>query len=312
VTADRPGVAPPQLTSTVQKQVVLRLAQEHDLAMAGLRADAFGREPIPGRGYLDGREVQVAVPAGSPSLAEQTHRLQHLAAELAAQGRPVPEPIGTLPVRVALSDLPVLCDGRPALGISDDTLDPVGFSPSDPLVLAGPPQSGRSSVLAALALSLRRAQPELAMVHVGQRLSLARRMLDWTDTAASDDEARELALKWCERARGGETFAVVIEGIPDYLSTSAESYLQDFVNACAQTGNCVLAEGDTSRLGSSWPLLQAVRVARHGLILQPDQTDGDLVLNTSFPRVNRAEFPPGRGLYVRSGRAVKVQVALPE
>jgi S-DNA-T family DNA segregation ATPase FtsK/SpoIIIE len=73
-----------------------------------------------------------------------------------------------------------------------------------------------------------------------------------------------------------------------------------------------VAEGDTAQLGSSWPLLQAVKVARHGIILQPDQSDGDAVLRTEFPRVSRGEFPPGRGLYVRAGRAVRVQVALPD
>jgi S-DNA-T family DNA segregation ATPase FtsK/SpoIIIE len=94
--------------------------------------------------------------------------------------------------------------------------------------------------------------------------------------------------------------AVIVEGIPDYLSTNAEGYLQDLMTACAQAGNCVIAEGDTSQLGSSWPLLQAVKVARHGIILQADQSDGDAVLRTELPRpLDRRPERPGGG---RAGR----------
>jgi S-DNA-T family DNA segregation ATPase FtsK/SpoIIIE len=311
VTADRPGVAPPALTSTSQRQLVLRLAQEHDLAMAGLRPDSFGRDPIPGRGFLGGHETQVAVPGHSSSLAEQSSVLQRLAGQWRASGLAAAPPIGTLPLRVTLDELPVLCDDLPVLGLCDDTLAPIGFSPAEPLVLAGPPQSGRSSVLAALVRSIRRADPGLPMIHIGRRRSLALSIADWTATASGDDDVIELARDWCDRATAGERFGVIVEGIPDYLSTGAESYLQDLVTACARAGNCVVAEGDTSQLGSSWPLLQAVKVARHGIILQPDQSDGDAVLRTDLPRVSRGEFPPGRGLYVRSGRAVRVQVALP-
>jgi S-DNA-T family DNA segregation ATPase FtsK/SpoIIIE len=310
-TADRPGVAPPALTSTSQRMLVLRLAQEHDLAMAGLRPDAFGREPIPGRGYLDGHETQVAVPGHSPNLAEQAHTLQRLADRWRAAGVPAAPPVRTLPLRVTLDELPATYEDLPVLGIRDDTLTPIGFSPAEPLVLAGPPQSGRSSVLAALVRSLRRTRPGLPMIHIGRRRSLAGSIIEWTATASGDEDVIDLARAWCERAAAREEFGVVVEGIPDYLSTSAESYLQDLVTACAQVGNFVVAEGDTSLLGSSWPLLQAVKVSRHGIILQPDQSDGDAVLRTEFPRVGRAEFPPGRGLYVRSGRAVRVQVALP-
>ena len=51
--------------------------------------------------------------------------------------------------------------------------------------------------------------------------------------------------------------------------------------------------------------------ARQGRLLQPDQTDGDSVLRTALPRLRRADFPPGRGVHVRSGQVRTVQVALP-
>jgi S-DNA-T family DNA segregation ATPase FtsK/SpoIIIE len=312
VTADRLGAIPSALAASVQKRLVLRLAQENDLAMAGLRADAFGDDTPPGRGYLDGLETQVAVLGASTDPAEQAERVKRMADVMRQHGVPPAAPVERLPDRVPLTELPATCDERPALGIGDDTMAPTGFDDTGPFLLAGPPQSGRTTVLATLVQSLCRAHPGLARVHVGRRRSPVTAIAGWSATACTEDEVVELAQAWMDRVSAGERFVVVVEGIPDYLGTLAESYLQDLVTACGRAGNCVIAEGDTSQLGSSWPLLQAVKSARHGLILQPDQSDGDALLRTPFPRLSRAEFPPGRGLYVRSGRFAKVQVALPD
>jgi S-DNA-T family DNA segregation ATPase FtsK/SpoIIIE len=65
-------------------------------------------------------------------------------------------------------------------------------------------------------------------------------------------------------------------------------------------------------MSSSWPLLQVIKSARHGIALQPDQLDGDTIFKTSFPRMARSESPTGRGMYVRAGRITRVQCALPE
>jgi S-DNA-T family DNA segregation ATPase FtsK/SpoIIIE len=47
-------------------------------------------------------------------------------------------------------------------------------------------------------------------------------------------------------------------------------------------------------------------------VLQPDQLDGDNFFKTPLPRVARADFPPGRGFYIRRGVARRFQAALPE
>ncbi len=74
----------------------------------------------------------------------------------------------------------------------------------------------------------------------------------------------------------------------------------------------VIAEGETSVLGGAWPLLNAVKAARTGLALQPEQSDGAMVYKTDFPRSRRGDFPPGRGLLVEGGKVRLLQVALPE
>jgi DNA segregation ATPase FtsK/SpoIIIE, S-DNA-T family len=74
----------------------------------------------------------------------------------------------------------------------------------------------------------------------------------------------------------------------------------------------VIAEGETSALGQSWPLLNATKSARSGLALQPEQTDGLLVYKTEFPKSRRSEYPAGRGLLVENGRVKLAQIAKPE
>jgi DNA segregation ATPase FtsK/SpoIIIE, S-DNA-T family len=100
----------------------------------------------------------------------------------------------------------------------------------------------------------------------------------------------------------------VIEGLSDFLAGPAEQPLTEVVRAARRGEHLVLAEADTSAWSSSWPLVADVRGARRGLVLQPDQLDGDALFRTPFPRLARAEFPPGRGVYVEGGRVRRVQV----
>ena len=104
----------------------------------------------------------------------------------------------------------------------------------------------------------------------------------------------------------------ILEGYPEFLQAPLEMALIDAVKKAKRNGHLVVAEGDTSQWNSSWPLLQEVRSARTGLILQPDSMDGELILRTPTPKVRRGEMPVGRGYWVSAGRAVKVQVPLME
>jgi S-DNA-T family DNA segregation ATPase FtsK/SpoIIIE len=103
-----------------------------------------------------------------------------------------------------------------------------------------------------------------------------------------------------------------VENIPDFLNGPADYVLQELLRVARTLDVPVLIDGENSGLNGSWPLLQAAKAGRQGLALQPDQMDGDSIFRTSFPRLTRTEFPPGRALFVRNGRAVKVQVAMPE
>jgi len=72
----------------------------------------------------------------------------------------------------------------------------------------------------------------------------------------------------------------------------------------------VIAEAETSAWQASYSLFGQIKSGRHGILLQPDTNDGDIILKTPFPRVSRSEFPPGRGLLVERGKVVRVQLPL--
>jgi len=315
IAADRPAALPSSLSAAVQRRLVLRLANEMDYSTLGVPADAFSATSPPGRGFLDGHEVQVAVLGGNPSVAHQAHEITRLTASMVKAGfAPVPR-VQRLPDRILASELPEQVNGEPVLGVWDETLEPLGFDPSGVFLISGPPQSGRTTALASVVRSLREFRPKTKFLYLGRRRSpLAG--LQWDVAALTPDEIDAAASEWASKiaaeAKVANDFVVVIEGVGELLNSPADLAVQELVKACRAQERFIIAEGETSSLAGSWPLLQAVKSGRYGVSLQPEQSDGDSLYKTTFGRLNRAEFPQGRGLYVRSGRTYRVQVALPE
>jgi S-DNA-T family DNA segregation ATPase FtsK/SpoIIIE len=183
---------------------------------------------------------------------------------------------------------------------------------SGTFLVAGPPGSGRTSTVATIVRSAQRARPDVRAVLLAPVRSPLAGRLDWFRTAVGMEEVAELAESLLPALGDTATrWVVVVESPQEFLNSAADLPLQDLVKVLRQSDHLVVAEGDTQSLAGSWPLLQALRFSRRGIVLQPDQTDGDLLLRTTFPRVRRADFPTGRGLLVREGRVVKVQVAQP-
>jgi S-DNA-T family DNA segregation ATPase FtsK/SpoIIIE len=314
LSADRLGSLPASLSGSVQRKLALRLSNEMDEAMLGVPRDGFGTAVPAGRGFLDGMELQVAVLSGSEDVAAQAQAVERLAESMRRADAVEAPPIERLPERVRLDDLPALADGRPAFAVADDTLAEHGFEPSGMLLVAGPSGSGRSTAVASMVAALRRTRPELGFVYFGHRRSPLstqswhRRAVGTAEAAAM---AAELTEKWADGGDDADSSVVVIDGLGEFLNSDADYPLQDLLKVCRAQGVFVIADGETSDVAGSWPLLQVVKGARHGLVLQPDQTDGDALFRTSFPRMSRSDFPVGRGMYVRGGRATRVQVAMP-
>lgn len=312
VSADRPSAIPTALASVIQRRLVLRLASEQDYLTLNTAPDVIETTSPPGRGMFDELEVQVTVLGGTANTSRQATTIQKLAAELSSSTDRAPAPpIERLADRVALDDLPVVVDGLPTFGLADDTLAPVGFVPEDILLIVGPPQSGKTTAMATIALSLHRSRPG-RIVYLGPGRSMLRSVTPWAAEAVGAVQVADLARELtAEITAGGGPSAVMLEDLSAFLGGEAEMPLQDLLKACRAGGVFVATDCETSAL-ASWPLHMAAKAARHGIALQPDQFDGDAVFKTPFPRVSRAEFPPGRGIYVRRGTGRRFQTALPE
>lgn len=314
-TADRPGSVPGSVAASVPRKVVLRLAEEGAYMLLGVPGDVLSDTSPPGRGIIDGAEAQIALLGGSGNVADQSQAIGKLARAMHRQGAASAPEVAALGTEIPLDDLPREVGGWPVLGISDDTLAPVGFEPQGAFVLGGGPGSGRTNALVVLAQSLRRWNEEIVLVYFGHRRSavpgLARFDVVATTPEEIADAAKQLAAAFASGERKRHT-AVFIEGVADLVSAPTDSALVDLVRAIKRSDHLVVAESDTSTWVSMHPLYTELRNARRGMLLQPDFVEGEAILRTQFPRSQRSEFPVGRGMHAAKGKAVRVQLPLPE
>ncbi|WP_158865645.1 FtsK/SpoIIIE domain-containing protein [Leifsonia sp. AG29] len=314
LTGDRAGAVPTAIGSLVQRRVVLRLADD-GYGMLDVPGDILGPQSPPGRAIVDGYETQIAVLGGSRSVADQSEAVRRLADAMRRAGIPEAPTVGSLPKEVPLDTLPDSHDGRPVLGVGDADLGPFAFEPAGTILLGGPPASGRTTALAALAASFARFDPEARLYYLGHARSPLAASPLWTATGTTPSDAAELAKDLAAAVVDPDTegrIGVFIESIGDFLQTPADSPIVELVRAVRRSDHLLVAEAETSAWGSSWPLLGEVKNGRRGLLLQPDSIEGDLLLKTPLPRLNRSEFPPGRGVYIHKGTFARVQVPLVE
>lgn len=313
ISADRPGAIPTLFGSSIQRRIVLRLADENDYLLVGAPGDVMNAQSPAGRGLFDDAEIQVAVLGGDADGSRQTEAVRLLAASMRRAGVLDAPEIQRLAEHVRLEDLPPTVDGLPTFGVSGDSLQPIGFEPSGSFLVVGPPGSGRASVLATLAMSARTQRRACRLVYFGNKRSELAGLSMWDDVALTPAEATDLANACLPKVidNGPEECEtiVVLDGVADFVGSPADFALQELVKACNANGHLVLADGETSAVMGSYPLLVAIKNSRAGIALQPDQSDGATIFRTNFPRVSRADFPLGRGLYVTRGVATVVQVA---
>jgi S-DNA-T family DNA segregation ATPase FtsK/SpoIIIE len=326
--ADRPGSVPSSVSSAVPRRVVLRLSDESSYLMLDAPDDVLDAASPAGRAVVDGHETQIAVLGGSRNVLDQAGALERLGAELRARGVADVAAVGSLPAEVPLDQLPVEVAGRPALGLADDDLAPLGFDPIGLLLVAGGPASGRSNALIVLAQSLRRWRPGIPLYYLGQRRSVLLGAVAWTESATDPDAVAQLARRLAADIAASESEAaaapagsaaagspasaplvVVVESIADFLSTPADAAIVELIRSVKRSEHLLVAEAETSTWSSSWPLLAEVKNARRGILLQPESVEGETVLRTALPRAARTEFPPGRGYLVAGGKATRVQLA---
>lgn len=313
--ADRAGAVPTAVSANISRRVVLRLSDDGGYAMLNAPKDVLDETSAPGRAIIDGLETQIATLGGTPNVAEQTKLLEQLAADLRAAGAREVAEIGALPTRLSPSELPDRVGEFPVLGIAEDTLAPRGFDPVGTFVVAGPPLSGKTTALKALVASLRRFDPEVKLFHFGGRRSQLADWADWTRSAVTPDDAKELAKELADIA-GDETIParllIVVEDVPQFADTPAEREMKALFQAVNRSDHLLIGDADVTQVTSGFGFIGDFKAGRKGIILKPDAFDGDAVFKVPFPKVKRSDFPDGRGIFVQAGRQVTVQLPLIE
>jgi len=311
VTGDRPNAVPASLLASIQRRLVLRLSAEDDYLSIDVPKDVLGAGTPPGRGLLDNREVQLAVLGGNSNLAVQAREVHKLREAMLRQGVERAPQIERLPDSVDLDLLPAGSPDLPVIGVDDETLQPAEILAKGPLLLAGPPGSGRTVALVTLAYALRRSNPGVELIYLGSRRSAAASLKLWDRSVVGADDVDEALDELVDYSTGTPgKLAIFIEGLTEFSDTLAESGIGRLVTASIKAEQWVVGESETSTWSSAWSLAQPFKSGRRGLLLNPGDIDGDSLLNTPLGRVGGG-FIPGRGYIVGRGKVRKLQVALP-
>ncbi|MFT4299453.1 MAG: hypothetical protein QM597_07460 [Aeromicrobium sp.] len=267
---------------------------------------------------MDGLEVQVAMIGGSSSLPRQAESLGRLAAVMRRRGRSPARPIERLAERVELAELPAAINGHAVIGVGDEDLQPYAIETQGSFLVVGPPVSGRTTALASIITATRRAAPRTVSYLFGAKRTVLRHMDPWESIAVTDEEMSELAADLSYRLSSGTLVPeptcpvlIVVESFEALVGAMAESAIDALVRTAVGYDAFVVGESETSALSSAYTLGTTFKQARRGIALQPDDMDGQTVFKQSFPRASRSEFPPGRGIVVDGGRAMRVQLGLP-
>lgn len=310
VAGDRPNSVPNSISSTIQRRIVLRLANEDEYLMLGAPRDVLSSASPPGRGILDDNEVQIAILGESSNVAVQAREMSRLSASLGRAGTARPSPVRRLPDQVRLADLPAGSADAPVIGIDDLTLGAATFAARGPLLVAGPPASGRTTALATLAAAIERTAPSVRRVLLSPRRSTLSR-LRWHESAEGADRVAALVSRLASEIEAGtaDRFAIMIEALPEFTGSEAEYELDKLVKLAVRDEHVVVGEGETSTWSQAYTLGAPFKAGRRGLLLVPGDMDGDLLLGTPLGRLRRADFPPGRGFVIVNGRAARVQLA---
>ncbi|MGD0240121.1 MAG: FtsK/SpoIIIE domain-containing protein [Streptosporangiaceae bacterium] len=307
VSADRAGAVPGPWAALTQQKLLFRLADPGDYGHFDVPRNAVP-SPVPGRAVVAATRQVIQVGWPGDDLASAAGRANARWPDARREARPV----GLLPARVLMSELGAAARlavpaGEAAwipVGVGDGSLAPAGLElyEHEHALIAGPPRSGRSSTLCAIAQAVAatatattvlaltpRRSPLRDSPHVRQALA---------DVAELDAAAAGLA--------GG---ALVV--LADDADTADDP--AGVMERLLKTPHVVVvAAGRSDTLRRSFGhWTQKIRESRCGVLLVPDyDLDGDL-LGVTLPRLNRLAAVPGRGFLCVGGGVEGVQVALP-
>ncbi len=305
------GLLTGAFASCFADRLVLDLSDPTDVLLAGLRTQDGGGRP-PGRAVLASSGLVGQIALLDPQPDEPSARLPaDVVAPIALRHAHCAPPgwgIRPLPARLTLEELREGHEGHPArndehtawLGVRGD-----GGALLVPLtgpgwLIAGPPGSGRTTALRTIA---------------AQAVQAGRPTL-WCSAQrppALDDHGSDLP--WCGPLAAAEAerhllipgAVVLVDDLDDCRGSALDTLLSEYADSLAP-GACIVATGRTADLANSFRGLPGtLRRTGQGLVLGSAGRSDELFA-LALPRGE--PDVPGRGTWVRDGRAETVQVAV--
>ena len=322
ITGDR-SLLSGRMSTLTDTKLVFRLPDRADFTLAGINPRTVADTMAPGRALRaeSGIETQVALLAPDPTGQGQAAALTSIAdraKERATGLAPGLRPFGVdvLPARLPFERAWDLRDGVSAagsmwamVGVGGDTLRAYGpelATGAPAFVVAGPPLSGRSTVLLTMAESLLRGG--IGVVAVAPRQSPLRDLSTVPVLAGPDLGATELAEAL---AAAGDRAVVLIDDAELLRDAEAGDELLALLRAGSGSGRALVIAGDAESVCGGFSGWQVeLKKARRGLVLAPQSiTDGDLI-GARLPRsVIGQPVHPGRGvLHLGDGELITIQV----
>ena len=292
MTGDRTLLAG-RIAATCEDKLVFKLAERDDYTLAGLRPRDIPADLPPGRCFRTGTgtEMQVALLSTDPSGLGQAAALGEIADWATGLDSDVPDSqrpfrVDVLPTRISFEQAWKL---RPAgtgplwvlAGVGGDTLTALGpdLAAGVPaFIIAGPAQSGRSAILAAMTRSLTQAGTQVILIT--PRPSPLRALASTAGIIASleepslDDEELHAAL-----ASSSGPVVVVMDDADLLVNCEASGELSQIILRGSERGQALVIAGDSETLATGFGGWHVdARRARRGCLTTPQTLpEGELI-----------------------------------
>lgn len=321
-----------RISSLSEEKFTFRLSDRVDYSAVGLNGRKMPEDIPAGRIFrgVAGTEIQVAALSDDLSGQGQAAALTAIGEAAARRDADVPRArrpfrVDVLPSRLTFADAwemrdPETSEGRlwALVGVGGDEL--TGFGPdlgtgTPAFVVAGPPKSGRSSVLLNLAESF--LAKGVRLVVCTPRMSPLSALVGRDGVVGhlsggklTDDQVNE-AMAGASRQ---EPVVLLMDDGEDLRKCDAADALKTLITRGAERGTGIVLGGDADEVCSGYIGWQPeVKKARRGVLLSPrNQRQGDLI-GTRLPRsVVVDQVQPGHGiLHLGDGAPVSVRIPLP-
>lgn len=349
MTALQIGGIPYKLLNLIDQRIALNLTDKADYSIFVGRLHSLEFDFLPpGRGFLFGtspQSIQLA-DIGDTSVDENTiggygHQ-STLFQEIIAAGEKwsgnSPQTIGILPEWINISSIYSTQDQQPgAIGVDSDSLCPlrIEWTPGMHLLIGGPPQSGRTSILHSIALSIMdQYSPDKAWFVLvdgaqGSLRSLInfKHVLNWVideDTFKEPIACLESEMRYRRQLitdgrvlKESKLFVL----IDDYdLTRDAIAIRQEILTTLARYMRRdsdldihFIISGISQKIAhENDPVIRQMKLARTGFSLVDIETM-EALGGRPTGSMRKQELPVGRGYYLRAGKLLSIaQFAFPD